>query len=127
MTTLKFIEICTKSFEHRSTTKVQLDNKGSLIHPTETFDIQSSVSPSQKSCEFVVDFPQCLFMTTKQQLMYRHNGSKFAAYNMVTQFSPRPVKIMELFPSLENYFRWFNIYDKAFYSSTIEPLLHVEI
>ena len=48
-TTLEFIEISTKPFEHRSTTKIQLTKEGNVRRP----DIDSDVRDVMQSCSEV--------------------------------------------------------------------------
>ena len=46
---------------------------------------------------------------------------------MVTQFGLRPPELLELFPMLWHYFRWFHISSEAMEPSEIVEGLHVDL
>merc|ERR1712086_725141 len=110
MTNLRFVRIQTKPFEQRSTTSVKLQRDGSVKRPTgNEVDSEATTSPSEKARrrkreEGVFD----RFLTPSQMLLYRGR----VQYDEVTQFSLRPVELLELCPKLCNYFRWFVITEK---------------
>ena len=128
MTTLRYVRICTKPFEHRSTTKVKLNENGDLIRPdnASVSDTHASRSPSQTVREMMGFLPN-RFMTPSQLLLYRNDGVKSTAYDEVTQFSLRPVELLELFPKVGKYFRWFHICKKVLKPEEIMDLLDEDI
>ena len=125
MTTLRFVRICTKPFEQRPTTRVKLNENGDLIRPDSqgVEDTQSSIPSSQRARE-AKQFPPERFMTPSQQLLSRNNGgAKSFAYDEITQFSLRPVEMLELFPKVGEYFRWFQFGDEALDANSIDEKL----
>ena len=100
MTTLNFVRICTKPFEHRPTTKVELDDKGRLRRPDvqatadDVADAQSGASVTQKIRQ---NKHLSRLMSAEQELLYGSN-IKCGPYDSVTQFGLRPAKMLDLFP-----------------------------
>jgi hypothetical protein len=107
MTNLRFVRIQTKPFEQRSMTSVKLQRNGLVKRPTgNEVDSEATTPPSEdarhrKREEGVFN----RFLTRAQMLLYRGR----VQYDEVTQFSLRPVKLLELCPRLCSYFRWFVI------------------
>ena len=117
MTSLRFVRICTKPFEQRSTTKVELNKRGNLKRPdrrqnqnTRSVPDAQSGKPACQNARLRLNFPQTRLMKPEQELLYGNN-IKGGAYDKLTQFGLRPVELMELFPMLGPYFRWFEIED----------------
>ena len=128
MTTLKFIRICTKPFELRSTTKIKLNSNGDLVRPEShvVSDTHSTISPAQ-SARQRLEFPQNRLMTPSQELLYRNSSEKSASYDQVTQFGLRPVELLELFPKLGLYYRWFELDKQCMEADEIFDLLNEDI
>ena len=111
-TNLRFVEISTRPFEHRSTTKIKLNRKGNLHRPDMTDDSED-VHQSNSEVEFVrrrkfTPASHRLF-TANQTLLHHGNVAHSSSFDHVTQFSLRPPEILELFAKLGAYFRWFEI------------------
>ncbi|KAL7539846.1 hypothetical protein ACHAXR_009663, partial [Thalassiosira sp. AJA248-18] len=115
MSTLRFERICTKPFELRNTTKVQLTKAGNLDRAN-IADSHQSISPCQKARE---DKTPLRLLTPSQQLIYRGNAS----YDKVTRFGMRPVELLRLFPKIGQYFRWFDVASSPTDSSVIHDAL----
>ena len=65
-------------------------------------------------------------MTPEQDLLYGNN-IKGGAYDKLTQFGLRPVELIQLFPMVGPYFRWFEIEDQPMDPSEIERCLDIDI
>ena len=106
MHNFRFVRISTKPFEFRSTTPLKLDNNGNLEWP-ENIDVTSPRSVSEFARTVLKLKRQ---MTSSQKTVYRHNGrGSSTKFDKVTECSLRPVELLELFPNLGTYFRWFHI------------------
>ena len=112
MTTWNFLRVSTRPFEYRSTTSMRLNAEGRLHRPRDPGDAQSTQSESE-TIRRSKDFPPERCMRENQGLLFRHTGVKPGAYDRVTQFGLRPVELLELFPRLGNYFRWFHLSDEV--------------
>ncbi|KAL7538852.1 hypothetical protein ACHAXR_012264, partial [Thalassiosira sp. AJA248-18] len=110
MTTLNFVRICTKPFEHRPTTKVELDDKGRLRRP----DVQATADDAQSGASVTQKIRQnkhlSRLMSAEQELLYGSN-IKCGSYDSVTQFGVcvindieqgLPNASIEIFVDLEN-------------------------
>ena len=134
MTNLKFIRICTKPFELRSTTKIKLNNKGNLERPDRTVQQASNLPPDASSGLPPVlkarrrKFPQLSDrqMSTSQKLLHRNNV-KCGAFDKITQYSLRPIELMQIVRNIGNYYRWFEIEKKTLEEPEIESLLSEDV
>ena len=128
-TNLRFVEISTRPFEHRSTTKIKLNKKGGLHRPDLTDD-SPDVHQTNSEVEFVrrqkfTPTSHRLF-TANQNLLHQGNISHLSSFDHVTQFSLRPPEILELFAGLGTYFRWFEI-GKVMSLEAIEEGLKINV
>ena len=107
MTTLVYTRISTKPFELRNATKIKLNNQGHVELP-EVSDFHERGSPSQKARERMNEdgLEMNRFLTESQEILFRNKNS---SYDKITEFSLRPVELMELFAKVGQYFRWFNV------------------
>ena len=111
-TTLRFIEISTRPMEHRVSTKIRLDKKGSVqmpYSPGNSDDAQQSTGDCEAARR--IKFGLDRHFRPNQTLTYKGNvaSSRSKVCDHVTQFGLRPVELLELFPMLGEYFRWFEI------------------
>ena len=89
-------------------------------------DIYSTTPPTQvvkKSMEFRAH----QLFTYNQQMSYRNADIAPASNDKITQFRPQPTEIMELFPSVGNYFWWFKIAKKQVSSSDIADVIDEDV
>ena len=135
MTNIVYERICTKPFELRSSTRVQLNRKGKLKRPDQSPhteqerdnapDAQSGRSPSEKA-RIRLRFPQERLVPDNQSLLYGNN-IRYGAYNKVTLFSLRPVELLELVKNIGKYYRWFETEKKIMAEEEIVMLLKEDI
>ena len=126
-TTFKFVEICTRPLEHRSTTRIKLDKEGNLIHP-KAADVTSCVSDvsNVRRVKFAANHPSRL-MTKSQDLILKVDPGSGVSFDKVTLFSIRPVELFELFQRIGEYYKWFFIEDKVLSTEQIEMGLDVDV
>ena len=124
MTTLEYVRIATKPFEHRKTTKVELDIKGKLKRPDKKKKAPRDSAAGERAADrenapdaqsgFCLvqkirrDKNMTRLMSPQQELMFGENFEN-GAYDKVTEFGLRPVELLQLFPNPGMYFRWFDI------------------
>ena len=132
MQTMKYIHICTKAFEYRGTTRVSLNKKGRLDRPDQS-DAENEgedVHTGTPRVEFIrqdKNFSYTRRMTANQLLLYSGNCAKASAYDKVTLFGLRPIELVRLVDSIEDYYRWFEIDDVLMKTDEIDVLLDEDI
>ena len=62
-----------------------------------------------------------------QQMSHRNADIAPASNDKITQFEPQPTEIMELFPSVGNYFWWFKIAKKQLSPSDIADVIDEDV
>lgn len=108
-TNINFEIIESKPLEQRTSTKIS-DYKGRLLRPTDiTMSLSEAWAMREASCERK--------MTKNQVLTLRGQNAK---YDKVSLFGLRPVELLELFPRIGEYFRWFVIDDKPLSAEEIK-------
>ena len=108
-TNINFEVIQSKPLEHRTSTKLSL-HKGRLVTPTDvTMALSDAHAMREASC--------ARKMTANQVLTLRGTNAK---YDKVSIFGLRPVELLQLFPCIGEYFRWFAIDKKVMTAEDIK-------
>ena len=115
-TNIKFEHIESKPLEHRTSTKLT-DKDGNLKDPSDvTMSLNGLFTVREEVCKRK--------MTINQVLTLRSSNRNF---DKVSIFGLRPVELLELFPRIGEYFRWFVIDDEEMSTHDIRIGLNDDI
>ena len=107
-TTMKFVSIPSKPLEQRTTTKIQLDRQGNLRRP-DLSNMASDVTSSITDVHAVrkSKLPSSRHLSRNQNIILSAKTMDLKSYCKISLFGVRPVELMELFPRIGDYYRWF--------------------
>ena len=126
-TTMKFVSIPSKPLEQRSTTKIQLDRKGNLMRPDQSAkasDVTSSITDVHAVREKNLPSRQ---LSSNQVTILSAKNMESRSYCKISLFGVRPVELMELFPRIGDYYRWFITEEKILGCSEIQEALVMDV
>ena len=130
ITTFEYVHIATTSLEFRPTTSIELDSKGNLQRrDKKTQDWQQASSDATVMREQMHEKDRTFrrIMTVHQNMLFQHNGTNRTKYDKLTEFGLRPVELLQLFPRVGNYFRWFHTDSTILTCARIRYLLKKDI